>query len=135
MSLTLEIVTPEARVYSDTIDSVVIPTVEGEIGVLPGHIPLLTQVGYGELRVTKGGATQLLVVGGGFAQIVADKISILAESAINEEKIDEHAVEAAMKRAEEALKGKDSLDPAEIERLESFVRSSVVQLALKRRRR
>jgi F-type H+-transporting ATPase subunit epsilon len=135
MSLTLEIVTPEARVYSDTIDSVVIPTVEGEIGVLPGHIPLLTQVGYGELRVTKGGATQLLAVGGGFAQISADKISILAESAINEEKIDEHAVEAAMKRAEEALKGKDSLDPAEVERLESFVRSSVVQLDIKRRRR
>jgi F-type H+-transporting ATPase subunit epsilon len=135
MPLILEIVTPEARVYSDTIDSVVIPTVEGEIGVLPGHIPLLMQVGYGELRVTKGGATQLLVVGGGFAQIVADKISILAESAINEEKIDEHAVETAMKRAEEALKGKDSLDPAEVERLESFVRSSVAQLALKRRRR
>jgi F-type H+-transporting ATPase subunit epsilon len=135
MSLTLEIVTPEARVYSDTIDSVVIPTVEGEIGVLPGHIPLLAQVGYGELRVTKGGATQLLAVGGGFAQISADKISILAENAINEEKIDEHAVEAAMKRAEEALKGKDSLDPAEIERLESFVRSSVVQLDIKRRRR
>jgi F-type H+-transporting ATPase subunit epsilon len=135
MPLTLEIVTPEARVYSDTIDSVVIPTVEGEIGVLPGHIPLLTQVGYGELRVTKGGATQLLAVGGGFAQISADKISILAESAINEEKIDEHAVETAMKRAEEALKGKDSLDPAEIERLESFVRSAVVQLDLKRRRR
>jgi F-type H+-transporting ATPase subunit epsilon len=135
MALTLEIVTPEARVYSDTIDSVVIPTVEGEIGVLPGHIPLLAQVGYGELRVTKGGATQLLAVGGGFAQISADKISILAESAINEEKIDEHAVEAAMKRAEEALKGQDSLDPAEIERLESFVRSSVVQLDIKRRRR
>jgi F-type H+-transporting ATPase subunit epsilon len=135
MALILEIVTPEARVYSDTIDSVVIPTVEGEIGVLPGHIPLLTQVGYGELRVTKGGATQLLAVGGGFAQIISDKISILAESAINEEKIDEHAVETAMKRAEEALKGKDSLDPAEIERLESFVRSSVAQLALKRRRR
>jgi F-type H+-transporting ATPase subunit epsilon len=135
MALILEIVTPEARVYSDTIDSVVIPTVEGEIGVLPGHIPLLTQVGYGELRVTKGGATQSLVVGGGFAQIISDKISILAESAINEEKIDEQAVETAMKRAEEALKGKDSLDPAEVERLESFVRASVVQLALKRRRR
>jgi F-type H+-transporting ATPase subunit epsilon len=135
MALTLEIVTPEARVYSDTIDSVVIPTVEGEIGILPGHIPLLTQVGYGELRVTKGSATQLLAVGGGFAQIVADKISILAESAITEEKIDEAAVEKAMQRAEEALKGKDSMDPAEIERLESFVRSSVAQLGLKRRRR
>ena len=54
MSLTLEIVTPEAKVYSDTIDCVVIPTVEGEIGILPGHIPLLTQVDDGELRVSKG---------------------------------------------------------------------------------
>src|SRR5581483_3915275 len=107
MPLTLEIVTPEAQVYSDTIDSVVIPTVEGEVGILPGHIPLLTQVDYGELRVTKGNTTQFLVVGGGFAQIAADKISVLAESAITEEKIDEHAVETAMKRAQEALKGKD----------------------------
>ena len=57
MPLTLEIVTPEARVYSDTIDSVVIPTVEGEIGVLPGHIPLLTQIQDGELRVSKGATT------------------------------------------------------------------------------
>ena len=62
MPLTLEIVTPEAKVYSDTIDSVVIPTVEGEIGVLPGHIPLLTQVEHGELRVTKGAGTQMLAV-------------------------------------------------------------------------
>ncbi len=53
MALTLEIVTPEARVYSDTIDTVVIPTAQGEIGIRPGHIPLLTQVEAGELRVTK----------------------------------------------------------------------------------
>ena len=59
MPLTLEIVTPEAKVYSDTIDSVVIPTIEGEIGILPGHIPLLTQVEHGELRVTKGSATHV----------------------------------------------------------------------------
>jgi F-type H+-transporting ATPase subunit epsilon len=135
MSLTLEIVTPEARVYSDTIDTVVIPTAEGEIGILPGHIPLLSQVDHGELRVTKGNATQLLAVSGGFVQVVDDKVSVLAEGAITEEKIDEHAVEAAMKRAEDALKGQDSLEPAEIERLESVVRFSVAQLALKRRRR
>ena len=54
MPLILEIVTPEARVYSDTIDTVVIPTMDGEIGILPGHIPLVTQVENGELRVTKG---------------------------------------------------------------------------------
>ncbi len=135
MSLTLEIVTPEAQVYSDTIDSVVIPTVEGEVGILPGHIPLLTQVSYGELRVIKGTTTQFLIVGGGFAQVAGDKVSVLAESAITEEKIDEHAVEAAMKRAEEALKGKEGLEPAEVERLEGLVRFTVAQLGIKRRRR
>ena len=135
MALTLEIVTPEARVYSDTVDTVVIPTVEGEIGILPGHIPLLTQVGAGELRVQKGNKTELLAVGNGFAEIDGDKVSILTESAITEEKIDVDAAEKAMQRAQEALHGKDSLDVAEIERLESIVRSAIVQIDLKRRRR
>src|SRR5208282_2833527 len=114
MPLNLEIVTPEARVYSDTVDTVVIPTVEGEVGILPGHIPLVTQLGAGELRATKGGVTEHLVVGGGFAQVSGEKVSILADSAIEEEKIDENAVAAAMKRAEEALLAKDSLAPAEV---------------------
>jgi F-type H+-transporting ATPase subunit epsilon len=134
MALTLEIVTPEARVYSDTVETVVIPTIEGEIGILPGHIPLLTQVGAGELRVQKNGKTELLVVGNGFAEIDGDRVSILAESAIAEEKIDVDAAEKAMQRAQEALRGKDSLDFAEVERLESIVRSAVVQLEIKRRR-
>src|SRR3954470_17405507 len=135
MPLTLEIVTPEARVYSDTIDTVVIPTVEGEIGVLPGHIPLLTQVEHGELRVTKGNTTHWLAVGGGFAQIDGDRVRVLAEHAITEEKIDEHAVEVAMKRAEEELKAAKDMDPQQYEHLQSLVRYSGVQLAVKRRRR
>ena len=64
-----------------------------------------------------------------------DRVSVLAESAIDEEKIDENAVEKAMQRAEEALRGKETLDPAEIERLEGVVRFSVAQLGVKRRRR
>ncbi len=135
MPLTLEIVTPEAKVYSDTIDSVVIPTVEGEIGVLPGHIPLLTQVEHGELRVTKGATTSWLAVGGGFAQIDGDRVRVLAEHAITEEKIDEHAVEAALKRAEDELKAAKDMDPQQYEHLQSLVRYSGVQLAVKRRRR
>jgi F-type H+-transporting ATPase subunit epsilon len=134
MPLTLEIVTPEARVYSESVDTVVIPTVEGEIGILPGHIPLVAQVGAGELRATKGGVTQLLVVGGGFAQVTGEKVSILAERAIEENKIDENTVADAMKRAEEALRTKDSLGAAEIERLEGVVRFSVAQLGVRRRR-
>jgi F-type H+-transporting ATPase subunit epsilon len=134
MALILEIVTPEARVYSETVDTVVIPTVDGEIGILPGHIPLVTQVGAGELRATKDGKTELLVVGGGFAQVTGTKVSILADSAIEEAKIDENAVAEAMKRAEAALKVKESITPAEIERLEGVVRFAVAQLGVKRRR-
>jgi F-type H+-transporting ATPase subunit epsilon len=136
MSLTLEIVTPEARVYSDTIETVVIPTTTGEIGILPGHIPLLTRVEAGELRVTKDGVESRLAVGVGFAQIEGDTVSVLAEQAINEAKIDESAVEAALKRAEEAIKSapKDG-DPSEMERLQNAVRFAGVQLALKRRTR
>jgi F-type H+-transporting ATPase subunit epsilon len=134
MPLTLEIVTPEARVYSQTVDSVVIPTVEGEVGILPGHVPLMTQVGAGELRATKGNVTELLIVGGGFAQVTAEKVSILADSAIDEEKIDVNVVEEAMKRAEDALKGAANLTTTDIERLEGIVRFSVAQLTVKRRR-
>ena len=137
MSLTLEIVTPEAKVYSDTVDNVVVPTVEGEIGVLPGHLPLLSQVADGELRVTKGNTLETLVVGDGFLEIQGDKVSVLAEHAIEENQIDEEAVEKAMQRAQAALDEakKSNLDPAEVERLESVVRFAVAQLGIKKRRR
>jgi F-type H+-transporting ATPase subunit epsilon len=137
MSLTLEIVTPEARVYSDTVDNVVIPTLEGEIGVLPRHLPLLSQVTDGELRVAKGSNTETLVIGDGFVQVQGDKVSVLAEHAIEENSIDEDAVEKAMQRAQTELQeAKNSkIDPAEIERLESVVRFSVAQLLIKKKRR
>lgn len=133
--LTLEIVTPEARVYSDTIDSVVIPTIGGEIGVLPGHIPLLTQMEAGELEVTKNGRTEWLAVGSGFVEIEADRVHVLAEQAITEERIDERAVEEAMRRAEQQLHDAAHLDPDAFENLQKLLRFTGAQLALKRRRR
>jgi len=135
MPLTLEIVTPEARVYSDTIDAVVIPTTSGEIGVLAGHIPLLTQLEGGELRVTKNGQTQRLAVGSGFVEIESDRVHVLAEQAITEEKIDEQAAEEAMKRAEQQLKEAAHLDPNEFEHLQQLIRFAGVQLSVKRNRR
>jgi F-type H+-transporting ATPase subunit epsilon len=135
MPLTLEIVTPDARVYTDTIDSVVIPTVQGEVGILPGHIPLLTQVEHGELRVTKGADTLFLAVSGGFAEVEGDRVHVLAEHAITEEKIDEKAVEEALKRAEKQLAEAKNIDPQQYEQLQGLVRYSGVQLAVKRRRR
>jgi F-type H+-transporting ATPase subunit epsilon len=135
MPLTLEIVTPESRVYSDTIDSVVIPTVEGEVGILPGHIALLTQIENGELRVTKDGVTQWLAISGGFAEVEGDRVHVLAEFAIDEAKIDETAVETALKRAEQQLAAAKDIDPQEYEHLQSLVRYSGIQLEVKRRRR
>jgi len=135
MPLTLEITTPEDRVYREVVDTVVIPTVSGEIGVLPGHLPLLTPVTDGELRVTRHGETRGLVVGSGFVEIEGDRVKVLAEFAINEAQIDESAAENAIRRAEEALKAREKMDPAEVEHLESLVRFSVAQLGVKRRRR
>jgi F-type H+-transporting ATPase subunit epsilon len=135
MPLTLEIVTPEAKVYADTIDTVVIPTTSGEVGILPGHIPLLTQIEHGELRVTKNGQTQWLAVSGGFAEIEGDRVHVLAEHAITEEKIDENAVQDALKRAEQELQEAKNIDPQQYEHLQSLVRYAGVQLAVKRRRR
>ena len=135
MALTLEIVTPEARVYSDTIDTVVIPTTAGEIGILPGHIALVAQVAEGELRVTKDGKQLSLAIGGGFVEIDRDKISVLAERAITVEKIDVTAVETALQRAQDALKDKSTMDAAQVENLEGIVRFAVAQLGIKRRNR
>ncbi|MBE2215430.1 MAG: ATP synthase F1 subunit epsilon [Opitutaceae bacterium] len=135
MALTLEIVTPEAKVFSAAIDTVVIPTVDGEIGVLPGHIPLLTQVSSGQLVVTREGKTEALIVGDGFAQVQGDVVSVLTEHALEEAKIDENAIETAMQRAQESLKtGGSDMDPAEIERLESVVRFSVAALTVRKKR-
>jgi len=135
MPLTLEIVTPEARVYSDTVDAVVIPTVEGEIGILPGHLPLLTQVAHGELVVAQGSSAQRLAIGGGFAQIAGDKVSVLAEHACSEESIDEHAAEEALKRAQQQIEESHNLDPQQYEQLQTLVNYAGAQLSLKRRAR
>ena len=136
MPLILEIVTPEEIVYSETVDSVVLPGVEGEAGILPGHIPLLTMLKPGELIVTKGGEKIVLAVDKGFAQVLGDKVSVLAEGAIDIKEIDLTAVGEAQARAEKALaearaKG---LDPAEVEKLETIVSFSIVQKLAKKRR-
>ena len=136
MPLLLEIVTPESRVYEQTVDSVVIPTTAGEIGVLPGHIPIVSGLEAGELVVSAGGKTTQLVVGPGFVQVDGDKVSVLADSAIDREVIDENAVQEAMKRAQDALDDKTlDLDPADIDRLESILRFSAAQLAAAVRRK
>lgn len=137
MSLLLEIVTPEKVVFSDKADSVVLPTTEGDVGVLSGHIPLLTVLAPGELRVITEGKTEYLTVDKGFAQVLGDKVSVLTEGAIDVEEIDFSAVEEAQLRAEKALAeaAEQKMDPAEIEQLETIVRFSLAQKLAKEKRR
>ena len=134
--MNLEIVTPEARVYEDTVDSVVLPTTSGEINILPGHIPLVTEIQAGEIIVSKSGeGGQSLAISKGFAQCVGDKISVLAENAIHIDEIDESAVEEAQKRAEDSLATMEKMSDEEIVMLETQVAYARAQILLKQKRK
>ena len=137
MALNLEIVTPEKRVYSKSIDRVKLPCSEGEMEVLPGHIPLIALVDSGEVRAQKGSDIELLAVDNGFVEVFGDKVSILTEAAIDIEEIDIEAAEKAQQRAEETLRRaeQENLDPAEVERLQAIVRFAITKKLLKKSRR
>ena len=133
--MNLEIVIPEEKIYEDTIDSIVIPTSSGEVDVLPGHIPLVTEVEPGEIIVSKSGERQSLAISKGFAQCVGDKISILAEDAIHIDEIDESAVEDAQRRAEESLATMEKMTDEEIAMLETQIAYARAQILVKRKRK
>ncbi len=132
--MNIEIVTPEARVYEDTIDSVVMPTTSGEIDILPGHIPIVTEIMAGELIVSQFGKRQSLAISKGFVQCVGDKISILAEDAIHIDEIDESAVEEAQKRAENALATMEKMSDEEVAMLETQIAYARAQLIMRKNR-
>ena len=102
-TLKLEIVTPEAKVYSEDVDMVTLPGSEGEMGIFPMHIPLMTQLAAGEGSVRKGGQDFFLAVGDGFVEVTGERVSILTDMAIKAENIDEALAEEARKRAEARL--------------------------------
>lgn len=134
-TLHLEIVTPEKLAYSSDVDSVVIPAVEGEMGVLPQHIPLMTQIHAGELVISKGGHKEYLAVGEGFVSVTPTRVNVLTDMAIEWEKIDESAAEAAIKRAQDALANKADLGFEESAAVQAALAKSLAQLHVKRRRR
>lgn len=129
--LKLEIITPEAVTYSDNVDMVTLPGIEGEMGIYASHVPLLTQVAPGEIAVRRGGEEILLAVGEGFAEITGERVAILTDMAIRSDNIDEAAVEEARRRAEERLKEKVSTDEEAV--LRASIANSLAQLKVKRR--
>jgi F-type H+-transporting ATPase subunit epsilon len=131
--LRLEIVTPEAKTYSDDVDSVVIPGIDGELGVLPLHAPLMTQLEPGELRVLKAGQELRLAVGEGFVEITPEKVAVLTDMAVKESDIDESAAEEAIRRAEQAMSG-EKLSNEEYAANNAALLRSLALIKVKRRR-
>jgi len=132
-TLKLEIVTPEAKVYSEDVDMVTLPGSEGEMGVYPNHIPLMTAVAAGEVIARKDGRESYLAVGDGFVQITGDKVAIMTDMAVEADNIDEAEAEEARRRAEARLAEK--LDSEEAAMVEAALAQSLAKLNVKRRRR
>jgi F-type H+-transporting ATPase subunit epsilon len=131
--LKFEIVTAEQVVYSDEVDVVIAPGIEGELAILPHHAPLMTMLQTGELRVRKEGVEASMFVSGGFLEVRRDKVIVLADVAERAEEIDIALAEEARRRAEESIK----LRPAEVDRAraEAALRRSLVRLKIAEKRK
>lgn len=132
--LQFELVSPERIVYSDHgVDMVIAPGADGELGILPNHAPLLTALGIGELRVRKGAEEEFFAVSGGFMEVLANKVIVMAYTAERADEIDVARAEAARERAETRYRERpEGLDMA---RLQAALRRSRVRLKVARRRR
>jgi len=132
-SIRLDIVTAERVVYSEDVDVVVAPGVEGQLGILPHHAPLMTTLQVGELRVRKGGEEFSLAISGGFLEVRPDRIIVLADAAERAEEIDIARAEEAKHRAQEQLgRHAPEVDAAQAE---AALRRSLVRLKIAERRR
>ena len=132
-TIKLEIVTPESKIYSEDVDMVTLPGVEGEMGIYPMHVPLLTQVSSGELVARKAGQDHFLAIGEGFVEITGDRVAVMTDMAIKADDIDESKAEEARKRAEARLSEK--LSDEESATVQSALMHSLAQLKVKRRHR
>lgn len=128
MPIRLEIVTGERLVYSDEVDGVIAPGVDGEMGILPHHAALMTMLQPGELVVTKGGQDVLMAVSGGFMEVLPHKVTILADTAERADEIDEARAEQARQRAQERLAEAEKNGSVNAQRAQAAMRRAVVRL-------
>jgi F-type H+-transporting ATPase subunit epsilon len=130
-----EIVTAERMVFDDSVGMVVAPGIEGQLGILPNHAPLITALTFGELILHREGLEdEFIAIGGGFMEVRPDHVTILADSAERAEEIDEARAEAARQRAEELMAQKQAED-ADMARAEAALRRSMIRLKVARRKR
>jgi F-type H+-transporting ATPase subunit epsilon len=133
MPLLLEIVTPERLAYSDTVDAVVLPGSEGELGVLPHHAPLLTMLGVGELRIRKGGAEESFAIVGGFLQVRPDRVVVMAETADMASEIDLEKAQQARRDAEQAVASATG-EPADLALARAALQQALLRIRVAERR-
>ncbi|HLH55653.1 MAG TPA: F0F1 ATP synthase subunit epsilon [Verrucomicrobiae bacterium] len=130
-TLRLEIVTPDSQAYSEDVEMVTLPGIEGEMGIYPQHVPLLTQIVPGEVIARKDGRECFLAVGEGFVEVTGERVAIMADMAIRAENIDEAKAEEARRRAETRLA--EHLDDEESAVVSAALSHSLAQLKVKRR--
>lgn len=130
-TLRLEIVTPDAKTYSENVEMVTVPAAEGEMGIYPQHVPVLTQIIPGEIIVRKDGRDFFLAVGEGFMEVTGERVAIMTDMAIRAENVDEARVEEARRRAEARLA--EQLDDEESAMVSAALAHSLAQLKVKRR--
>jgi F-type H+-transporting ATPase subunit epsilon len=130
-TLKLEIVTPEAKVFSDDVELVSLTGIDGEMGIYPQHMPVMTQLVAGEVIARKGGENIYLAVGDGFVQITGERVAILTDMAIKADDIDEAAAEAAQRKAEARLAQK--LDAEETATVQAALVHATTQIKVKQR--
>ena len=129
--LTLELVTPEKVAWSAPADFVVLPAFDGEMGVLPGHMPFLVQLAPGEVRITDSGTVKRFAVSGGFAEVKDEVVSLFAETAEAVEQIDAERARQSLERAK-AESVKPNLDPLVLAEMEAAIRRAQVRLRVVR---
>lgn len=134
MPLLCEIVTQERTVFSAEVDTVNLPTPEGRMGVLPNHMVMLTPLGFGEVVVRRGGEEEFFAIGGGFAEILPDRVTLLADSAEQAEEIDVEWAQQARDRAEQAMREGIPEDSERYAQIEASLRRAQVRIDISRRR-
>ncbi|MDR1232644.1 MAG: ATP synthase F1 subunit epsilon [Puniceicoccales bacterium] len=126
MALLLKIVTPAGITLEKKVTSVVLPASDGEIEILPGHLPLLTIIQPGELVAKNANSQESFAIDFGFAMISHDSVFVLTDESLNINEADLHEIEEAEKHAQKALEEarnkREALDPAEIEKLDAKVK-------------
>jgi F-type H+-transporting ATPase subunit epsilon len=135
MPLQLEIVSPERRAFTGEVDEVIVPGIDGQLGILPHHTRLITALGTGELRIKKDGTEQSLLISGGFVEVRPDKVIVMADLAEHSDEIDEARAVEARKRAEAELEA--AKDPVDLARVRAALQTALMRerIAVRRRSR